>query len=221
MRDFREALPLIAVIASLLGTTLPSAARADKAAGAQAFDYYLLSLSWSPGWCALTGDARGAPECRADRHLGFILHGLWPQRNRGYPQNCQSRFRDASRAETAAMADIMGSAGLAWHEWKAHGRCSGLDPHGYFSTARRAYDSIAKPALFGQLRHSIRIAPKVVEQAFLEANPRLKPDMVTVSCKAGRIAEVRICLTKTLQPRSCGTDVVQDCALPAAQMDPP
>ena len=119
------------------------------------------------------------------------------------------------------MADIMGSAGRAWHEWKAHGRCSGLDPHGYFTAARRAYDSIAKPALFGQLSHTIRIAPKVVEQAFLEANPELKPDMVTVTCKAGMIAEMRICLTKTLQLRSCGADVVQDCTLPAAQMDPP
>lgn len=43
------------------------------------FDYYVLSLSWSPTWCALEGDERGSPQCDADRDLGWVLHGLWPQ----------------------------------------------------------------------------------------------------------------------------------------------
>lgn len=43
--------------------------RADNTTGA--FDYYLLTLSWSPEFC-LTHPS--AAECSA--HPGFILHGL-------------------------------------------------------------------------------------------------------------------------------------------------
>ncbi len=90
------------------------------------FDYYVLSLSWSPNWCALKGDAQGSEQCEARHDHGWILHGLWPQFHRGYPSYCLSGERPPSRAMTAGMADIMGTSGLAWHQWKKHGVCTGL-----------------------------------------------------------------------------------------------
>ncbi len=103
------------------------------------FDYYVLSLSWSPTWCALEGDRRGSPQCDADSDFGWVLHGLWPQYENGWPSYCRTGHRNPSRAETAAMADIMGSGGSAWHQWNKHGRCSGLSPDDYFALAREAY----------------------------------------------------------------------------------
>jgi len=183
------------------------------------FDYYVLSLTWSPNWCALEGDARGDDQCD-DRHaFTFTLHGLWPQYEAGYPANCRTTAHDPSRAETAAMADIMGSGGLAWYQWKKHGRCSGLSSADYFALARRAYASITVPAVFSKLRDDVTLPASVVEEAFLEANPSMTRDQITITCDQGMIQEARICLTRDLAPRRCGPDVIRDCTLPDAVME--
>ncbi|MEE9455397.1 MAG: ribonuclease T2 [Paracoccaceae bacterium] len=180
------------------------------------FDYYVMALSWTPSWCALDGDARQSPQCDADQGFGFTLHGLWPQYEQGWPAYCRTSARDPSRSQTNAMADIMGSGGLAWHEWKKHGRCSGLSAVDYFSAARAAYSAINRPEILRQLTHEISLPPRVIESAFLEANENHTADGITVTCKAGLIQEVRICLSKNLQPRICSADVVRDCTHDAA-----
>ncbi|RVT82236.1 ribonuclease T [Rhodobacteraceae bacterium CCMM004] len=208
--------PLIALLVTL-GIALPGAAPAEgEPAGA--FDYYVLSLSWSPTWCALEGDRRGSPQC--DRALGWVLHGLWPQYDRGWPSYCRTAARDPSRAETAAMADIMGTGGSAWHQWKKHGRCSGLAPEDYFALARRAYAAVTRPEVLRRLDRAVTLPAHVVEEAFLEANPDLAADGITITCKGGRIQEARLCLTRDLAPRRCGADVIRDCRLDDALLDP-
>ncbi len=109
------------------------------------------------------------------------------------------------------MADIMGTSGLAWYQWKKHGRCAGLSSNEYFETARAAYDNLARPAVFRNLPRELHLPPSVIEAAFLELNEGITPDGLTVTCKAGMIQEVRICLTKDLDPRICGADVIRDC----------
>ena len=49
----------------------------DHEAGS--FDYYALSLSWSPTYCADKGARDGGPQCNGPRPYAFVLHGLWPQ----------------------------------------------------------------------------------------------------------------------------------------------
>lgn len=187
---------------------------------AGAFDYYVLSLSWSPTWCALEGDARGADQCDARHDWGWILHGLWPQYDNGWPSFCRTGERNPSRSQTAAMADVMASSGLAWHQWKKHGACSGLSAEAYFAAARAAYGSVNRPPVFRKLSEPVKLPASVVEEAFLKANPGLEPDMITITCKGARIQEVRLCLTKELEPRDCGADVVTDCTLDRALFDP-
>jgi ribonuclease T2 len=204
---------------SALLLTLGLAAQTAHAEGEPPgiFDYYVLSLSWSPGWCELEGEARNSPQCGRD--LGWVLHGLWPQYRRGYPSWCHGPMRDASRAETAAMADIMGTDGSAWHQWKKHGRCTGLAARDYFIFARRAYQSITLPPVFERIDRDITILPSVIGEAFLEKNPGIEPDMLSVTCAQGRIAEVRICLSRELGPRECGYDVLKGCSLTSATLD--
>ena len=193
---------------ALLLCLLPRLAWADGEPAGE-FDYWVLSLSWSPNWCAAEGDARGAEQC--DRPLGWTLHGLWPQYERGYPAFCRTPARDPSRRETGAMADIMGSGGLAWHQWKKHGRCSGLASDDYFALSRLAYERIERPAILQRLTEKVTLDPRVIEEAFIESNSDLSPDMLTVTCQGNRIQEVRLCLTRDLEPRRCGADVVRDC----------
>ena len=201
---------LALVTIALLAAT--SFARAEGEASGS-FDYYVLSLGWSPTYCALEGDARGDDQCDPRHEYTFTLHGLWPQYERGWPSYCHTSQRDPSRAQTAAMADIMGSGGLAWYEWKKHGRCSGLSAQAYFEASRKAYDSVAIPEVFLIVRENLKVEASVIEDAFLEANPGLDGTMVTITCKSGLIQEARICLTRELEPRACAPDVARDCTL--------
>ena len=184
------------------------------------FDYYVLSLSWSPTWCALEGDRRGSPQCDADKDFGWVLHGLWPQYERGWPSYCRTDARNPSRADTAAMAEIMGSSGSAWHQWNKHGRCSGLSSDDYYALAREAYGRVNRPDILRRVDKPIRLPASVIEDAFLEANPAWGADMVTITCKSRRIQEARICLTRDLKPRTCGADVIRDCSQTDALFDP-
>ena len=194
---------------------------AARAGGEKAgdFEYYVMSLSWSANWCALEGDARHDDQCDPRHDYAFTLHGLWPQYEKGYPSFCTTARRDPSRGQTAAMADVMGSGGLAWHEWQKHGRCTGLSAAAYFATARAAYRVVTIPPVFARLTHAVKLPASVVEQAFLEVNPRLKPDMITITCDRGMIQEARICLTRELALRSCGADVARDCRMTDAVME--
>lgn len=184
------------------------------------FDYYVLALSWSPNWCVLEGDGRSADQCHPRHDHGWILHGLWPQYHRGWPSYCRTGEPPPSRATTGAMADIMGSGGLAWHQWKKHGTCSGLQARAYFTLAREAYDAITRPPVFRKLDRTVQLPAAVVEEAFLKSNPGLMADGITITCRDGHIHEARICLSRSLEPVPCGRDVAKDCTLDRARFAP-
>ncbi|MDG3042536.1 ribonuclease T2 [Roseicyclus marinus] len=184
------------------------------------FDYYVLALSWTPTWCAIEGDDRNSPQCDPGQGYGFTLHGLWPQYEDGWPSFCPTAERPASRGETGAMVDIMGSSGLAWHQWRKHGSCTGLSAQEYFRLSRLAYEGVTRPDLLRRLERPVRLPAEVIEEAFLEENPALTDDMLTVTCRDGRVQEVRICLTRDLEPRDCAPDVARDCTLREALFEP-
>lgn len=205
------------LLALSLALPLPALAAGDKAGD---FDYYVMALSWSPSWCSIEGDDRDAPECETGSARGWSLHGLWPQFEEGYPSDCPTTARNPSRSMTAEMADIFGSSGLAWYQWKKHGRCAGLSAQDYYRLTRLAFDSVTRPAVFRQLDKAVRLPAQVVEDAWLEANPDLTDDMMRVTCKSGHIQEIRICLTRDLEPRSCAPDSRRDCTMDNAIFTP-
>lgn len=184
------------------------------------FDYYVLSLSWSPNWCVLEGDAKNSPQCDASEDHGWIMHGLWPQYHRGWPAYCPTSERAPSRAMTRDMADIMGTSGLAWHQWNKHGTCSGLSARAYYELSREAYGTITRPAIFRKLDRAVELPAAVVEEAFLKDNPNLEADGITITCRDGHIQEARICLSKSLTPVPCGRDVIRDCRMKDAVFEP-
>ncbi len=184
------------------------------------FDYYVMSLSWSANWCALEGDARQSPQCDETTDHGWILHGLWPQNEWGYPANCRTQFRQPSRSQTSDMADIMGTSGLAWHQWKKHGVCAGISSADYYALSREAYSRVTRPEVFRKLSKTVTLPASLIEQAFLKENEDLSADGITVTCKQGFIQEARICLTRDLEFRDCGGDVIRDCTMTDAQFDP-
>lgn len=206
----------LATAIALILAAGPAGAEGERAGD---FDYYVMALGWSSNWCATTGDARRDPQCDAGRGLTFTLHGLWPQNERGWPSYCRTPARDPSRQDSEAMADIMGGSGLAWYQWKKHGRCAGLSARDYYATMRRAFASVEIPRVFRDLNRDVTLPASVVEDAFVEANPGLERDQITITCQDGMIQEVRICLTRDLEPRRCGADAIRDCRIKDAVME--
>ncbi len=202
----------------LAGYVMASAVQAQDVAGE--FDYYVLSLSWSANWCAYEGDSRNSPQCDPAEDFGWILHGLWPQYEDGYPADCRTNFRAPSRGQTRDMADIMGTSGLAWHQWNKHGVCSGLDSEDYYALSRLGYGKITRPALLRQLKEPVTLPATLIEEAFIADNPDLEPDQITITCRGGYIQEARICMTRDLEFRQCGADVVRDCRMNDARFEP-
>ncbi len=184
------------------------------------FDYYLLSLSWSSNWCAIEGDSRNSEQCDPKHDYDWTLHGLWPQYERGWPSYCFPAKPNPSRSQTGAMVDIMGSSGLAWHQWNKHGRCTGLTSEEYYALSREAFDKITRPEIFRKLKDPVKLPAHVVEEAFLLANDGLKANGITITCKQRHIQEARICLTKDLEFRKCGRDAIRDCRMDDALFTP-
>ncbi len=198
--------------------------RSNRQSQPGVFDYYLLSLSWSPTFCAEQDDrGRANEQCgpRA-RPYAFVLHGLWPQYNRGWPQDCRSPDRGfVPRPVARRMLDIMPSEQLVFHEYRKHGTCSGLGVDGYFDLARQLYERVRIPQRFVGLKDQrLFVSPDEVVREFVRSNPGLKPDMLAISCggPGNRLKEVRVCFDKGGEFRACGANENQRRLCDAARM---
>ena len=167
------------------------------------FDYYVLALSWSPSYCEQEATARDRLQC-GGRPYHFVVHGLWPQNERGYPEDCPTDEPRVPDALVDEMLDIMPSRGLIGHEWRSHGSCTGKTQEQYFATIRAAWERIVIPPRFEQLDKALTLSPGDVIQAFVAANEMLKPEQMAVTCSNRALDEVRLCMNKDLEFVSCG-----------------
>lgn len=170
------------------------------------FDFYVLALSWSPSYCAAS--AERAPHRKADHQCGgrpfsFVVHGLWPQYEQGFPSNCQVPAPRLNRGIVDAHLDLMPSPRLIFHEWDKHGTCSGLSARAYFDHLRKARETVTIPPDYADLERPMLVSPGEVSAAFLKANPALPRGGLMVACDAKWLTEVRICLNKDLSFRDC------------------
>lgn len=211
-------LRLWAAIACLVSLVMGSSAEAQRSYGervqsrdvAGRFDYYSLVLSWSPTYCAGEGARSGEPQCDVrGRPYSFVLHGLWPQYERGFPDTCATRERPfVPNRIIDQMMDIMPSKRLIIHEYRKHGTCSGLSADQYYGLSRRLFEKVRIPKQFVNPQQPKHVSPGELVGAFLAANPNLKPDMLAVSCRGSgdRLREVRICFSREGEFRRCGTN---------------
>ena len=185
-------------------------AQADDTPGA--FDFYLLTLSWSPEFC-VTHPA--AAECAA--HPAFVLHGLWPQNFDGsYPEDCSNTPGPTQPGE---FSDILPDTHLLEHEWQTHGTCSGLAADAYFSAARQAVRSVNIPAELTAVQSPIQLTPQQILGDFSQANPGFAPQSFALSCGNNRLTAVEVCLSKGLKAVAC--QGVRICRANVVKITPP
>jgi ribonuclease T2 len=198
-----------AVAACAAGLALACAAPAlalDTPPEAGGFDYYVLALSWSPTFCS----SHPADRAECGRRRGFVVHGLWPQYAAGGgPERCLVGDEPDEQTVARAKAAIPDER-LIRHEWMEHGSCSGLTPREYFVTLIRATGRLAIPPQFdGESAHAMT-ASQIVS-AFVRANPSLPPQSLALHCRGPQLEEVRVCLSRELQPQACGRGVRTRC----------
>jgi ribonuclease T2 len=203
MLGLRRAPLLLCALAALLAVSGATAERDEPGV----FDYYVLVLGWSPSYCIIEGRDEGVAQCGTHEAHAFVLHGLWPQYEKGWPEDCYAGRRPwVPRQVIDEMRDIMPGKGLIIHEYRTHGTCSGLSPEDYFSVARRLYEKVSVPPRFADPQTQRFLSPETVEREFLAANPWLKPDMVSVTCRRANLLDVRICFDRDLHPRRCSVN---------------
>jgi ribonuclease T2 len=195
-----------AALAVLLLSTVLSSASAQEQRRNQPghFDFYVLSLSWSPSFCRDTEERgrNGGAQC-SGRPYSFVVHGLWPQYERGFPSDCQVPAPRLGRNIMTSMLDLMPAPRLVFHEWDNHGTCSGLGPRAYFDLVRKAREAVKIPEIYTSPKATRVVSPDEVEETFVKANPGLSRAGIAVTCGGTRLSEVRICMGKDLRFRDC------------------
>ena len=200
---FRTAAFAVLLIAIALGSA-PAQEQSQRNQPGK-FDFYVLSLSWSPSFCKET-EERGRQsneQCRG-RPYSFVVHGLWPQHERGFPRDCQVPAPRLNRETMTSMLDLMPAPRLVYHEWDQHGTCSGLQAQAYFDLVRKAREAVKIPETYAAPTATLTVTPDEVEEAFVKTNPGLSRAAIAVTCGSTRLSEVRICMSKDLKFRDCG-----------------
>jgi ribonuclease T2 len=201
---------LLILACSLTGTSFAKHKKNQSSDSSQAtFDYYLLTLSWAPEFCASNPSGRTSDECNPNKHMGLVVHGLWPQYNNGkWPQDCAST-PPVSSATVNHMMPIMPGSSLIQHEWAKHGTCSGLSVDQYFAAIDKLYNKLNVPDDFKKPPSGATASPSDIEQKFATAN-QAPQGAFRVSCPQNAFSAVEICLTKDFQYQAC-PDTVKEC----------
>jgi ribonuclease T2 len=225
---FSRFLISVALLAAVLLTGIASAGTAsaqDRRQNAPGeFDFYVLSLSWSPSFCEAAAErgnnGRSQQTQCGGRPFSFVVHGLWPQYERGFPDYCQRPSPRLDRNIMTSMLDLMPAPGLIFNEWDKHGTCSGLPARAYFETIRKARSAVKIPEQYLELSEAKTVAPAEIEEAFIKANPGLSAAAISVTCDKTRLSEVRLCMSKDLQFRACEEIDRRACRRDQVEMPP-
>jgi Ribonuclease I len=212
----------LTVLVTLNSTAAFSQPRTQERRGERAgeFDFYVLSLSWSPTFCATQGSGN-RDQCGIDKNFRFVVHGLWPQYEKGYPDFCSSG--EPARVPNNVgrpFMDIMPSMGLIGHQWRKHGSCTGLSQREYLAKTREAFNRIRIPDDLASGRAALTLSTDAIEEKFVAANPGMSRRGIATSCEGRRLEEVRICLTKDLRFRDCAEVDRSGCRISSVTMPP-
>ncbi len=172
------------------------------------FDYYVLALSWSPAYCATQKTQRSARQCTSVPAYGFVVHGLWPQYERGgFPVRCRENIWVPEEV-IDRMLPLMPDKGLILHQWKKHGSCTGVSPDLYFAHIARLFKNLSLDGFDPKQS----LSAEQVWKRFVQDNPSFSQETIRLVCRNGNFTELRLCLTRdTLAPRPCPPSLAQGC----------
>jgi len=165
---------------------------------------YTLALSWSPEFCRLRQNLpRHSFQCSGARgSFGLVVHGLWPDSRRSWPQWCAAQ-RGITPAEIRDALCMMPSAHLVAHSWAKHGACMAQSPAAYLRITRILWDSLRIPD-YDRISREEGLTAGRIRAAFADANPGIPASAIGVKLNArGWLEELRLCYAKNFRPTRC------------------
>jgi ribonuclease T2 len=207
-----QAPPTVTVITQRPPTTVASSSSSSSSrvsSSSAKFDFYMLSLSWSPDYCAESGNS-DPQQCSIGKKLGFVLHGLWPQYNQGYPSSCTNeKLPDSVQAK---FPGLYPSASLYDHEWEKHGTCTGLTPEQYLTLTKKIKDSVVIPSTYRSPEQPVRVTATQFKKDFVSTNPTMTEQGLAVNCSgSGRyLSELYVCFSPDGAPTACSREIRND-----------
>lgn len=208
------------IASSLLITSLAisNSAIAQNRGTPGKFDFYVLTLSWSPDYCAKNGQ-RDQQQCNSGKKLGFVLHGLWPQYQKGYPASCSTE--KLTPAVKQKFPGLYPSDKLYNHEWQKHGTCAGTTPQGYLALSKNLKDSVAIPAAYNRPPKPFRTTIQGLKSTFISANSELTANGIAPLCSdSGRfLKEVFFCYAKDGKAGICSEEILKRSRKSCGQAD--
>ena len=213
----------IAIFLLIVNLSLVPTSQADAQKPGR-FDYYVLALSWSPSYCAGEAGQTDRQQCAPGRRFAFVVHGLWPQYAKGWPEFCETRENWVPQELIDGMMDVMPSKKLIIHEWKKHGTCSGLSQAEYFNSARQIFGGLRIPARYLSPLAPVTITPEQLVTDFVKSNRGMIADMLSVQCgnatDLARLSELRVCVNKAGSFTACGANEKRQCRAKTIVMPP-
>ncbi|TAE57759.1 MAG: ribonuclease [Nostocales cyanobacterium] len=195
---------------SLLITTLtiPNSALSQTTGNPGKFDFYVLTLSWSPDHCARNGK-RDVEQCGTGKKYGFVLHGLWPQYKTGYPANCSTEKLPPLVKQK--FRGLFPNERLFNHQWQKHGTCTGKKPIEYLTLSRNLKYSVVIPANYKSPENPFRTTIKDLKTNFLSYNKQFTVNGIAPFCSdSGRfLKEVFFCYSKDGKPGVCSAEILK------------
>src|SRR5258708_9613771 len=185
-------------LAALTGIAGTASAQDRRQNAPGEFDVYVLSLSWSPSFCEAASERGNSGRSQqaqcGGRPFSFVVHGLWPQYERGFPDYCQRPSPRLDRNIMTSMLDLIPAPALIFNDWDKHGTCSGLGPRAYFETIRKARAAIKIPPDYLEISETKTVAPDEIEEAFIKVNPGLSNSAISRICDRSRLSDVQLCI---------------------------
>ena len=213
----------IAIFLLIVNLSLVPASQADAPKPGW-FDYYVLALSWSPSYCAGEAGQTDRQQCAPGRRFAFVIHGLWPQYQKGWPEYCATQETWIPQKLIDGMMDVMPSKRLIIHEWKKHGTCSGLSQAEYFSSARQIFGGLRIPARYLSPQALVIVTPEQLTADFVKSNKGMTADMLSVQCGnatgQARLSELFVCVNKAGSFTPCGANEKRQCRAKTIVMPP-
>lgn len=165
---------------------------------------YTLALSWSPEFCRTRADEPAhAMQCGGKAgSFALVVHGLWPEGAKGWPQWCEAK-RAPTPAEVRSAMCLMPSERLVARQWAKHGSCMVPRHDAYLKVVRILRSGLRLPD-YDRIAREDSLTAGRIRAAFADANPEWPESAVGVHLNPrGWLEEIRLCYTKRFRPAPC------------------
>jgi ribonuclease T2 len=165
---------------------------------------YTLALSWSPEFCrGRESQPRHARQCSGrNGRFGLVVHGLWPESGRSWPQWCPAPRALAAEAARPNLC-LSPSASLLANQWTKHGACMVQRPETYFRITRILWNGLRIPDL-DRISREDGLTAGTIRTRFADANPGWKPEAIGIQLnERGWLEEIQLCYDKRFMPKAC------------------